>query len=110
MRSNVRHVANCLQSLGHLVDGFRALKEITKENSQAFRPSEPGAIKERQYASDYLDSAPNSGKNIAIRKQILDGSRKFLEQRYAQSHLFYSNVITPGQLLSRRGRLRGQEP
>ena len=41
-----------------------------------------GAVRERQYAKDYLDETPNSGKSIAIRKQILEGSRRFLEQSF----------------------------
>jgi len=57
------------------------LKEITKEDGQKHRPSEPGAVKERQYAQDYLDDTINSGRSIAMRKQILEGARKFLEER-----------------------------
>lgn len=91
----MKRFANSSQVPKHLVDGFRALKEITKENAQAYRPSEPGAVRERQYAADYLDSAPNSAKGVAIQKQIIEGSRKFLEQRYVGNGPSRSMLTVP---------------
>lgn len=44
--------------------------------------SDPGAIKERHYAEDYLDDSTNSRKSAALKKQILEGSRQFLEKRF----------------------------
>lgn len=38
--------------------------------------------KERQFAEDYLDETPSSGRSIAIRKRILDGARRFLEKKF----------------------------
>lgn len=68
----------------HLKDAYRALKEIVKETSKVERPSDPGAVRERQYRDSYLDTADNSQKSILLRKQILDGSRKFLEDSFYQ--------------------------
>lgn len=41
-------------------------------------------MRERQYAEKYLDENSNSGNTIAIRKQILEGSLKFLQESYFQ--------------------------
>lgn len=45
-------------------------------------PSEPGAVKERQYAEDYLEESSKSLKAIELKKQILEGSRGFLESTF----------------------------
>ncbi|KAI9719681.1 MAG: hypothetical protein M1828_006113 [Chrysothrix sp. TS-e1954] len=68
----------------HLIDAYRALRHIVQEKSDVERPSEEGAVKERQYAEDYLDENTNSGKSIAMRRQILNGSRSFLEDSFYQ--------------------------
>lgn len=68
----------------HLIDAYRALKEIVRENTNIQRPSEPGAVRERQYADNYLDDDTNSGRSIEMRKQILDGSLKFLQDSFYQ--------------------------
>jgi len=59
----------------HLMEAYRALRMITKEKD---------AIKARQYAKSYLEDNP--GKSTALRKQILDGAREYLEDS------FYGNV------------------
>lgn len=59
---------------------------IVHENSGITSVSEPGAVKERQYSGDYLDESNNSRKAIDLKKQILTGSREFLEQ------MFYNEV------------------
>lgn len=69
----------------HLVDAYKAMKEIVRENPSVQRPSDPGAVKERQYTKSYLDDSPNSGTSLQMRKQILDGSRKFLEDSFYQT-------------------------
>ena len=66
----------------HLIEAYRALKDIVRENPRVERPSDPGAIKEREYATDYLGAAPTSAKALDIKKQILDGSRKYLEDSF----------------------------
>ncbi|KAB8338826.1 hypothetical protein FH972_021770 [Carpinus fangiana] len=68
-----------------LVDAYKALKEIVQENPSVQRPSDPGAIRERQYIKSYLDETPSSGTSLQMRKQILNGSRKFLENNFYQS-------------------------
>lgn len=55
-----------------LVDAYSALIQITGE----------GKAKERQFADDYLDETPNSAKGMKIRKRIIDGSRRSLEQAF----------------------------
>ncbi|KAK5052735.1 hypothetical protein LTR84_002601 [Exophiala bonariae] len=55
-----------------IVEAYRALREITKEDSQA--------VKERQYTDAYLDEANNSAKTFHLSKQILEGSRTYLEK------------------------------
>lgn len=69
-------------STQHLTDAYRALKEIVRENQDVRDPSEVGAIKERQYAKDYLEEGSTPAKATAIKRQIMDGSRKFLEDQY----------------------------
>ncbi|KAJ9649498.1 nuclear pore complex subunit [Coniosporium tulheliwenetii] len=71
-----------VDSTSQLVDAYKALVEITGEDANKQLQSDAGAIKERQYAKDYLDEAPNSQRSIAIRKRILDGSRRFLEKSF----------------------------
>lgn len=64
----------------HLIEAYRALKHIVKEDPSAQRPSDPNAVRERQYAKSYLEDSP--GKSVALRKQILDGSRSYLEESF----------------------------
>lgn len=44
--------------------------------------SAPGAIKERQFAEDYLDDNINSNESVRMRKRIIEGSRKYLENAF----------------------------
>ncbi|KAF2843260.1 NIC-domain-containing protein [Patellaria atrata CBS 101060] len=71
-----------LDNVAKLDDAYRALIEITGENPDIQRPSDPGAIRERQYFDEYLDESPNSARSISIRKRILNGSRRFLEKQF----------------------------
>ena len=66
----------------HLIASYHALRSITKENSNAERPSDAGALRERQYAADYLGETPQAASNIRIRQQILQGSLKYLEDNF----------------------------
>lgn len=68
----------------HLVDGYRALRDIVGERSDTRDPSDVGAIRERQYAQDYLDDTAPAAKAISMKRQIIDGSRKFLESQFFQ--------------------------
>jgi nuclear pore complex protein Nup93 len=65
-----------------LVHAFKALAEITGEDASKESWAEPGAIKPRQYARDYLDETPNAKGPSAIRSRIINGSRTFLEKLY----------------------------
>ncbi|ERF69613.1 hypothetical protein EPUS_03605 [Endocarpon pusillum Z07020] len=65
-----------------LVDSYDALIDITKEDAEVQNQSDPGAIKERQYSEAYLDENPHSPKATKLRKQILHGSRAYLERAF----------------------------
>lgn len=69
-----------------LVHAYTALVRITGEESNIENASDPGAVKERQYADLYLDDNVNSAASTRIRKRIINGSRQFLEE------LFYTQV------------------
>jgi nuclear pore complex protein Nup93 len=63
-----------------LVKAYRALIEIVSEKSDVVELSDPLAVKEREYATAYLDENPNSGSNLRIRKRILAGGTRCLEK------------------------------
>lgn len=65
-----------------LVDAYDALIDITKEHAEVQNQSDPGTIKERQYVEGYLDENPHSQKASKLRKQILNGSRAYLEKAF----------------------------
>lgn len=73
-----------LDDTSHFIDAYNALAEIVGENATVQRPSDPGAIRERQYAQDYLDDSATSRPGFALRKRIIDGSRRFLEKQFLQ--------------------------
>ncbi|KAJ5365006.1 hypothetical protein N7517_007892 [Penicillium concentricum] len=65
-----------------LFNAYQALIRIVHEKPNIMNPSEPGAVKERQYAEDYLEESSKSLKAIELKKQILEGSRGFLESTF----------------------------
>ncbi|KAI9830453.1 MAG: hypothetical protein M1819_005705 [Sarea resinae] len=67
-----------------LIDAYQALIEIVNEKPASEDLSDPNTVRERQFADEYLDETPNSAKTIAIRKRIIDGSRRFLEKQFYQ--------------------------
>jgi len=73
-----------IEDTSHFVNAYKALSEIVGENTTAQRPTDPGAVRERQYAADYLDDSPTSRAAFALRKRIIDGSRSFLEKQFVQ--------------------------
>lgn len=64
-----------------LIDAFKALIEIVREPSNPQNASQTDVPKQRQFLDDYLDETPNSARQVEIRKRILDGSRRSLEQQ-----------------------------
>lgn len=66
----------------NLVNAYKALIRITGENADVQSMADPGAVKERAYASAYLDDNVHSQASSKMRKRILDGSRRFLEELY----------------------------
>jgi nuclear pore complex protein Nup93 len=65
-----------------LFNAYQALIKIVHENPNIINPSEPGAVKERQYAEEYLEESSKSPEAIKLRNQILEGSRAFLETTF----------------------------
>ena len=64
------------------MEAYEVIREIAKENANAQRPSDPDAVKERQYATQYLDESHTSPRSVTVRRRILDGSRRFLEKKF----------------------------
>lgn len=71
-----------LEDTSHFVNAYNTLAEIVGEKADATRSSDPGAVRERQYAQDYLDDSPGSSSAFGLRKRILNGSRSFLEKQF----------------------------
>ncbi|KAL9616536.1 MAG: hypothetical protein Q9160_008603 [Pyrenula sp. 1 TL-2023] len=65
-------------------DAYHALREITGEKTSIKDASNPKAIKERQYKSEYLDDIQDSRRSLAWRKRVIDGSRRYLEKSFYQ--------------------------
>jgi nuclear pore complex protein Nup93 len=63
-----------------LVKAYKALIEIVSENLEVELSSDPLAVKERQFANQYLDETPASPNSAAIRKRILKGGTRCLEK------------------------------
>ena len=84
-----------------LVHAYKALICITGEETGIENVSDPGAVKERQYASSYLDDNVNSAPSTRIRKRIINGSRRFLED------LFFSQLEATVSRNSREANIGG---
>ncbi|GAM33251.1 hypothetical protein TCE0_003f00017 [Talaromyces pinophilus] len=69
-----------------LAGAYQALISITGESRNVTSFGEPGAIKEREFAGDYLNELNTSKGATSLRKRIVEGSRVYLE------NLFYSEV------------------
>ncbi|KAJ5565254.1 hypothetical protein N7513_001496 [Penicillium frequentans] len=69
-----------------LFDAYQALVSIVGESPNITGAEDRDAVKERQYATDYLEESSHSRKAINLKKKILEGSRGFLER------MFYTEV------------------
>lgn len=69
-----------------LVHAYNALISIIGEDSSVENVTDPGAVRERQFATAYLDEHVNSAAATNVRQRIIDGSRGFLEK------LFFSQL------------------
>jgi nuclear pore complex protein Nup93 len=69
-----------------LVHAYKALVAITGEDASKDNITDPGVVRERHFACDYLDDNYRSKGSLAIRQRIINGSRSFLEK------LFYSQL------------------
>ncbi|KAL5044426.1 hypothetical protein BDW71DRAFT_185946 [Aspergillus fruticulosus] len=66
-----------------LYDAYRALINIVGESADVRDVSDPGgAVRERQFVEEYLNEVPKSQQAINLRKRIVEGSRKFLENSF----------------------------
>lgn len=65
-----------------IVKAYGAVIEMLEEDPEVVDPANPLAVKERQFAIDYLDETQNSAKTIKIRKRIIRGSSRFLEKLF----------------------------
>jgi nuclear pore complex protein Nup93 len=71
-----------IDSTASLVNAYNALISITKEPGQVRQPTDRDAVKERQFVGQYLDENPSSQQSMGLRKQIIEGSRRCLEQMF----------------------------
>lgn len=69
-----------------LTNAFQALIQMVGEDPSKDNNADPGAIRERHYAKDYLDDGPNAKGQLVIRKRVINGARSFLE------NLFFSQL------------------
>jgi nuclear pore complex protein Nup93 len=58
------------------------LTTIIKENPSITDKTEPGAVRERQFAADYLEESVKSRNSANLKNKILEGSRTFLEKTF----------------------------
>ncbi|OAG39976.1 hypothetical protein AYO21_05849 [Fonsecaea monophora] len=65
---------NKADSPRQIVDAYQALREITKEGQST--------VRERQYAQAYLDETTSAPATLKLKKQIVEGSRTFLEKAF----------------------------
>ncbi|TVY88890.1 Nucleoporin, partial [Lachnellula willkommii] len=63
-----------------VVKAYKALIEIVSEDPEVELLSDPLAVKERQFAKQYLDETPASPISTAIKKRILTGGTRCLEK------------------------------
>ncbi|KAL8830422.1 MAG: hypothetical protein Q9170_005736 [Blastenia crenularia] len=70
------------ESALQLIDAYKALINIVEEHPDPDNTSQAHAPRQRQFLHDYLDESPNSVKQVEIRKRILNGSRRSLEQQF----------------------------
>ncbi|KAK2737115.1 hypothetical protein FQN57_000454 [Myotisia sp. PD_48] len=65
-----------------LFEAYKALISITGEPPTSTGYFESGAIRPRQFLADYSEENPNSATALAMRRRIIEGSRKHLEQTF----------------------------
>ena len=65
---------------GELANAYSALIEIVGENAEVSSMSDPKVVKERQYASAYVDENERSVPHQALKKRILQGGARSLEK------------------------------
>ena len=79
------------QAPRQLLDAYQALIRIVHENPATTSTSDPGAVRERQFARDYLEDSSRSQNGTNLKKQIIEGSRGYLEHTFFQE---VENVIS----------------
>jgi nuclear pore complex protein Nup93 len=66
----------------HLVNAYHAAMSIVGENPDAETFAGDATARERQFKDTYLDVNDKSIGSVQIRKRILDGANRFLEQKF----------------------------
>jgi nuclear pore complex protein Nup93 len=95
----------------HILNAYDALISITgeSENTQAF--TSLARPKARSFAKDYLSITADSPESVRIRKRIVNGSRKYLEERFLrdveEALLRHAKVAEVGGVPGRAERIRG---
>lgn len=65
-----------------LYDAYQALINIVAENRDVTDLSDSAALKERQFAGQYLNETSYSRQAVNLRRRIIEGSRSFLESQF----------------------------
>ncbi|PKS12173.1 hypothetical protein jhhlp_001471 [Lomentospora prolificans] len=66
----------------YVAQAYRAVMEIVGENPEADTSINNATAKERQFVSQYLDDNKNSSEALNMRKRILAGANRFLENQF----------------------------
>ncbi|KAJ5225148.1 Nuclear pore protein (Nic96) [Penicillium chermesinum] len=77
-----KHISGDASAPRQLSEAYHALIKIVGEVPGITSISDPGTVKARQYAKDYLEESNTSLSTINLKKKILEGSRGFLEQTF----------------------------
>ncbi|MCJ1243197.1 Nucleoporin nup93 [Trapelia coarctata] len=68
-------------SPSQLLDAYKAVIEMVKENPDVTSLTDPRAVIERQFTHEYLDES-QLGNALKMRQTLLDGSRRALEKQF----------------------------
>ena len=86
-----------------LLDAYQAVIEMVDESVEnEADPSAPKTTKERQFAKAYLDNNVNAPHSVQMRKRILSGAARFLENQ------FFKEVESLVQKFPREGNPGGK--
>jgi nuclear pore complex protein Nup93 len=71
------------QSADFIVNSYQAVIQLVEEQKSTLRRNDPAVVScERKFTQGYVNEAPNSPAAMAMRKQIINASRKCLERMF----------------------------